>query len=134
MSNGGVFAPRFDGESNNNNSSYQCCSLKQWLYQEDDNSKQDPGHILTSGANTQQHEPGLELHESSPIWPRTLFLKVTDIHTFFLNIIITEEEHNEQVAFAFQHDFFFFLLPCTDIRYMHKSFPVRPVQNLLDVM
>lgn len=40
----------------------------------------------------------------------------------FLNVIITEEEHNKQVAFAFKHYFFFFLLPCTDIRC--KSFPV----------
>lgn len=44
----------------------------------------------------------------------------------FVDIIITEEELNKQVAFAFEHDFFFlflFLLPCTDIGY--KSFPVQ---------
>lgn len=68
------------GKSNNNNSSYQCCSLKQSSYQEDDKRKQDPGHILTSGANTRQHEPGHELHESSQIWPTALLLKVTHIH------------------------------------------------------
>lgn len=69
------------GQSNNNNSSDQCCSFKQSLHQEDDNSKQDPGHIVTSGADTRQREPGPKLHGSSKMWPTTLLLKVTHMHT-----------------------------------------------------